>query len=130
MGTKIAVDALAAERAAREAEGIFDPTPEQAKMLKRRTALVERRRAVDAEIDAIERAIEKDIREAGIRALHVNGKNRVLISPVTKTLVTVDEDKMREAFPEVVAAHETYKVIVTQFTETKKVPNGDRVNYY
>lgn len=129
MSTKVAYDALAAERAAREAEGIYEPSPEQTKMLKRRAALVERRNKVDSEIAAIEKMIEKDMTDAGQRALNVGGKNLVLFVPVSKTVTEIDEEAFRAAFPEVVAMHEQYIEHLPTFTTKRSEPNGHRVNY-
>jgi len=129
MSVKPAYDALAAEKAAREAEGIFEPTAEQAAMLKRRDVLVARAAKIKTEQAAIESAIEKAMRDNGIRALVENGVNRTLISPVTKSVVYVRTDEIEAEFPEIVAAHRKYEEILPQFTTTVREPNGDRVNY-
>lgn len=129
MSTKVAYDALAAEKAAREAEGFYEPSAEQTAMLKRRDALVARARKIAAEQSAIEKAIETEMRDKGIRALVVNGKNRTLISPVTRTVTYIDEEGLTAAFPEIVAAHRQYEEIVVGFTNKVREPNGDRVTY-
>lgn len=121
---------LDAERAAREAEGIFEPTTEQKTLLKRRARLVERKAALQAEIDAIENSIEQDMRVNGKRALAVDGKNLALIIPVTKGVTVIDEDRLNADLPkEIVEAYRQYVAEIPKYTTTHREQNGDRVNY-
>lgn len=108
-----ATAALNAEREAAEAEGIFQPTDEQRKALKRWKALDERERAIKAEKAAIATMVFGEMDEVGARALTVNGKNWVLFSTVNRKVV--DEDKMVADHPELVLS---YREILSQYTRT------------
>lgn len=80
-----ATEALDAQREAAEAEGIFEPTADEMKLLKRRKALKERIAKAEAEVDAIEGTIFSGMKERGASALNVNGRNVALISKVKQT---------------------------------------------
>jgi len=114
MGTKKATEALAAERAAREAEGMFDPTPEQKVALRRWKVLAARKAAVEAEMAAIESQIFSQMGEVGARALVVDGQNVALISPVNKKVV--DTEGMARDFPTLVAQ---YAETVARYTRVE-----------
>lgn len=101
MAVQKAAGALMDAQAAAEAEGIFEPTADQKKMLLRHRALSERERVIAAEKAAIEKTIREQMDSVGARALAVNGKNWVLFSPVNQQ--EFYEDQMTAAYPEVVA---------------------------
>lgn len=114
-----AYDALAAEREAAEAEGQFAPTAEQMARLKRHKELKARVQRDTAEMAAIEELTYKEMEEVGARALVVNGKNWVLISNTTKTVV--DREGFEKMFPELV---QTYTNALAGFTTKVQVPAG------
>lgn len=117
--TSKAHDALAAERAAAEAEGIFQPTPEQLARLRRYRDLKARAGAIKVEMDAIEKVTFTEMDEVGALALSVNGKNWALISDTHKTIV--DQDAFVEAYPELAAE---YAAKLMEFTTRVKVERG------
>lgn len=115
--TSKAYDALTAEAEAAEAEGLYAPTPEEMKMLKRFKELRTRSEAIAAEMDAIKSKIIANMEEKSARALVVNGKNWVLISDSSKKVVNLDA--VEEAFPGLIKA---YEEAVEQFTTRITLP--------
>lgn len=122
--TAKAYDALAAERDAAEAEGLFTPTAEELTMLKRYKQLKARADEIATEMDAIKSTIIKNMDEKGARALVVNGKNWVLVSDSSKGVV--NKDAIEEAFPGLIASYEdavakfTTRVTLPRHTKTVK----------
>lgn len=119
MTTNKAHDALAAEKAAAEAEGIFEPTADQRSMLKRYKVLRDRVARDNAEMEAIEKVIFSEMDSLGARALAVNGKNWVLISDTHKTVV--DVEGFERDFP---ALKSQYAEAIAKYTSRVTVPGG------
>lgn len=102
--TSKAHTAIQEAREAAELEGLFEPSEDQLKALRRHRDLVKRRNEINEELKAIEASISADLEELGGRAFVVNGKNAVLVSDVNRTVF--DKDAFSEEFPEIVAAYE------------------------
>lgn len=122
MATVKAHNALAAEREAAEAEGIYAPTPEQMKMLRRHRDLTKRQALIEAEKAAIEGQIIAQMQDTGARALAVDGKNWVLITPVNTK--KVDKDAFAATYPDIFNA---YTALLPTFT--KVVPSTPRKTF-
>jgi predicted phage-related endonuclease len=118
MGNRKAYDALAEARAAAEAEGLFEPTPEQRKMLTRLRDVTRMMKKHEEEATAIKTKILSDMAEQGARGLVENGKNVVLIVP--KTASEFYADQMKAEYPNIVAmyveAKAAYDAHVPEFT--------------
>lgn len=119
MANKTIQAVLDAERAAREAEGIFDPTPEQMVALKRYRVLRARVERDKAEMEAIESAIFAQMEEVGAKALAVNGRNWALISDTHKTVV--DTEGFKRDFPTLAAQ---YAEAIAKYTTRPLIPGG------
>ena len=103
MGTALkAKAALAEQRAAAEAEGIFEPTLEQRASINRLRDLEKRARAIETEAAAIKASLISDMEALGAIALALDGKNLVHI--VAKTREEVYRDQLEAQYPEVAAA--------------------------
>lgn len=103
MGTHKATGALMDARAAAEAEGFFEATPEQKAALDRLRVLEARLVRDTDEATAIKDALTADLDAVGGKALTVNGKNMVLI--VGKTKAEFYESSMALEYPEIAAAY-------------------------
>lgn len=117
--TSKAHDALKAEREAAEAEGLFEPTPEQLSRLRRYRDLKARKGQIETEMSAIEKVTFREMDEMGASALVVAGRNWALISDTHKTIV--DQDAFAEAYPELAAE---YAAKLLEFTTRVKVVGG------
>ena len=114
-------DALAAEREAAEAEGVFEPTTEQIADLRRYKALSVRKSAIDAEMAAIKKKVVAEMESVGAKALAVNGKKWVNIVSWSKDVPVVDLDRMAQENPDVV---NSYKSLLVNYTTTVSKPGG------
>lgn len=103
MGNVKAHAALAEQRAAAEAEGIFEPTLEQRAAINRLRDLDKRARAIETESAAIKKALIAEMEEVGAVALALDGKNLVHI--VGKTREEFFREQMEAEYPEVAAAY-------------------------
>lgn len=116
-----AYDALAAEREAAEAEGVFEPTTEQIADLRRYKALSVRKGAIDAEMAAIKKKVVAEMESIGAKALAVNGKKWVNIVSWSTDVPVLDLDRMAQEHPDVV---NSYKSLMANYTTTVSKPGG------
>lgn len=123
---KKATGALMDAQAAAEAEGIFSPTDEHVRLLRRLKNLRERKAAIETEEAAIEKSILADMEKVGARSLTVNGKNWVLISDTHQNVVYTD--LVEQNYPEIVAAYveakTEYDRVAAEFTFREKKTAG------
>lgn len=110
---------LDSERAAREAEGIFDPSDQERAALKRAKVLMARLDRDKAELETLKSFIFDSMESRGAKALAVNGKNWALISDTHRTVV--DAEKFKEEFPVLTAQ---YEEALARYTSRILVPNG------
>ena len=114
-------DALAAEREAAEAEGVFEPTTEQIADLRRYKALSVRKDAIDTEMAAIKKKVVAEMESVGAKALAVNGKKWVNIISWNKEVPEVDIARMEQEHPDVV---NSYKSLMLAYTTKVNKPGG------
>src|SRR5690606_39666869 len=119
MANKTIQAVLDAERAAREAEGIFEPNDAERVALKRAKVLMARIERDQRELDALKDFIFGSMEGRGARALAVNGKNWALISDTHKTVV--DTETFAKDFP---ALSAQYSEAIAKYTVRVTIPAG------
>lgn len=103
---------LAEQHAAAEAEGIFVPTAEQMRLIRRHRQLADLIKQHKAEQGAIEATLKSQMDSVGAERLAADGQNVAQWIDVSTTVL--DENALAAAYPSVVAL---YKDVTAKYNE-------------
>lgn len=123
----VAHTSIAAAKAAAEAEGVFDPTPEELEQIKRHKALRKRAAKVASEMAAIEDSLKASMDSRGALKLAVDNKNQAQF--YRKTSTRLDTEALAAAHPEIhaeyTAAKEKYDEVSPSYKVVETDPKGN-----
>lgn len=123
----VAHTSIAAAKAAAEAEGIFDPTPEELEQIKRHKALRKRAAKVAAEMAAIEDSLKTSMESRGALKVAIDGKNQAQF--YRKTSTRLDTEALATAHPDIFTAYteakEQFDTVAPAYKVVETDPKGN-----